>query len=228
MGNIITNLIPLSTKKYIASKYFDRLLHKNLEKLVRESKSGKINNDTISNVIKGWSNRGWSTDMRYISAIIKRINGKSIEILECGSGISSIIMGIVSPNSTIFSLEHIPVWGDKIRGILNRYNVKNVNIVQSQIVEYNNFCWYDISSLPDATKFQLVVCDGPPSDTPGGRFGLLPVMKDAFEDGTVILLDDTVREEEREVMRRWKKEFDCVTHTELSDLYGIISIGNIE
>ena len=39
-------------------------------------------------------------------------------------------------------------------------------------------------------QFALVVCDGPPSGTLGGRYGLVPVMREHLQPGCVILLDD--------------------------------------
>jgi hypothetical protein len=61
--------------------------------------------------------------------------------------------------------------------------------------------------MPD--RFGLVVCDGPPSQTLGGRYGLAPVMKDRLGPGCVILLDDASREGEQEVVQRWAKELPC-------------------
>ena len=54
--------------------------------------------------------------------------------------------------------------------------------------------------------FSLVICDGPPARTPGGRYGLLPVMKSHLRPGCVILLDDVSRLEEREIIARWAEE----------------------
>ena len=55
-------------------------------------------------------------------------------------------------------------------------------------------------------EFSLVICDGPPASTPGGRYGLLPVMRDKLKAGATILLDDAVREEEQVIANRWAAE----------------------
>jgi hypothetical protein len=55
-------------------------------------------------------------------------------------------------------------------------------------------------------RFALVVCDGPPYDTKGGRYGLVPRMRERLQPGCVILLDDAYREQERAIARRWKAE----------------------
>jgi len=66
-------------------------------------------------------------------------------------------------------------------------------------------------------RFALVVCDGPPADTPGGRYGLVPVMREHLSRGCVILLDDAEREHERTIALRWQ--------TELSTSHELIRCG---
>ena len=71
--------------------------------------------------------------------------------------------------------------------------------------DYGDFCWYDISFSKLIKKYRLVICDGPPAQTRGGRFGLIPLMKDKFGRGTIILLDDATREGENRIINDWKK-----------------------
>ena len=52
-------------------------------------------------------------------------------------------------------------------------------------------------------QFAMVVCDGPPGTTPGGRYGLLPVMGSSLAPGCQILLDDAAREDEKIIAARW-------------------------
>jgi hypothetical protein len=72
--------------------------------------------------------------------------------------------------------------------------------------DYGEFAWYDprLASMPRA--FGLVVCDGPPASTRGGRYGLVPIMKERLQPGCVILLDDAGREQELAIAERWKNE----------------------
>lgn len=46
----------------------------------------------------------------------------------------------------------------------------------------NNF----IKSLISELKFSLIICDGPPGGTKGGRSGLVPVMRSKLERSTLI------------------------------------------
>ena len=78
----------------------------------------------------------------------------------------------------------------------------------SPLRDYGAFSWYDppLQELPD--NFRLVVCDGPPGMTKGGRYGLLPVFGSRLPQGTVIVLDDADRPSEVELLNRWKDEGD--------------------
>jgi hypothetical protein len=55
-------------------------------------------------------------------------------------------------------------------------------------------------------QFSLVICDGPPGSTKGGRYGLLPVMGDRLPPGSTILLDDAGRADEAKLIKRWESE----------------------
>ena len=69
----------------------------------------------------------------------------------------------------------------------------------------DGYSWYDapLKELPE--QFCLVVCDGPAGDTPGGRYGLVPVLGPRITSGCVILLDDAERAPEREALLRWSE-----------------------
>jgi hypothetical protein len=74
---------------------------------------------------------------------------------------------------------------------------------------YAGYSWYDPPLSRWSRNFSLVVCDGPPADTPGGRYGLAPIMREHLAPGCVILLDDAEREPEREIAQRWSAELDA-------------------
>lgn len=58
--------------------------------------------------------------------------------------------------------------------------------------------------MPD--RFTLVICDGPPGSIRGGRYGLVPIMKERLKPGCVILLDDAAREQEQTIAGKWEAE----------------------
>jgi len=171
-------------------------------------KSLSPQSDVLPRLIAGWGNEGWSALSEYLVASLRAVNELDGDTLECGSGLTTVLMGIIAQkNGTrIWTLEHHAQWGDRVGRALKRNNITSVTLCASPLKDYGAYAWYNppLNAMPD--WFALVVCDGPPTDTKDGRFGLLPVMRAKLKAGTVILLDDAIREEEQEIAARWAKE----------------------
>jgi len=108
--------------------------------------------------------------------------------------------------NTIWSLEHSQAWGDRTKSYLHKYNINSACLCIKPLKDYGEFSWYDppFDSMPD--KFDMVICDGPPKVTKGGRYGLLPIMRKRLKPNSIILLDDAGREQEQAIFTRWKNE----------------------
>jgi hypothetical protein len=117
-------------------------------------------------------------------------------------------MGILCNKSKkeVWSLENSAEWRNRITSALKTNGISGAHVCYSPLVEYGEFSWYEppLSQLPK--EFSLVICDGPPGTTRGGRYGLLPVMSQRLKTGTTILLDDAGRPGEIELIRRWETE----------------------
>jgi predicted O-methyltransferase YrrM len=127
-------------------------------------------------------------------------------VLECGSGLTTLVLAAISRHtaSDLWSLEHDPHWHQVTNQALQRFGLR-ANLRLARLRSYGDFDWYDIdpSAVPD---FSVVVCDGPPNSTRGGRYGLFPVLRDRLTADCVILLDDAERRSEHELVRRWSQE----------------------
>jgi hypothetical protein len=93
-----------------------------------------------------------------------------------------------------------------VQRYLNRYKIDSVVSSAKPLKDYGDYCWYEVpfESLP--VSFSLVVSDGPPSSTKGGRYGLVPIMNGRLKPGCIILLDDAYREAELAIARRWEAD----------------------
>jgi hypothetical protein len=100
-------------------------------------------------------------------------------------------------------------WATRVTDTLAALGIDSVDLCRADLKRYDGFHWYE-PPLERMPSFALVVCDGPPGRTPGGRYGLLPVMRAHLEPGCVILLDDTQRDEERRIAHRWAEELGSV------------------
>lgn len=159
-----------------------------------------------------WGNAAWSPSPQFLTMAMDQAVRVGGPILECGSGLSTLILASALEfgrrrRTLLWSLEHLDAWGDRVSWWAWRYGLHSVNVFVDPLRDYGDFTWYD-DRLPDRRPIDLVLCDGPPSGVPGGRFGLLPVMRTKLAAGCTILLDDLVRLDEQVIMARWAKEYD--------------------
>ena len=164
--------------------------------------------EMISELIYGWGNESWSALDEYLIRCVQEASACDGNILECGSGLTTLLAGIIAKHRGIYvwSLEHDEFWGNVVKRHLARLRNHSVNLCVDPLKDYGGFSWYQppVDVMPPS--FSLVICDGPPGHTPGGRVGLLPIMKDHLRPGCTILLDDALREEERMTATRWSEE----------------------
>jgi hypothetical protein len=90
---------------------------------------------------------------------------------------------------------------------LKQFGIDSVQLCVAPLASYGEYDWYAPPPEVMSERFSLVVCDGPPSQTRGGRYGLVPVMNSRFVDDCVILLDDAERGTEQAIALRWAEEF---------------------
>ncbi len=161
----------------------------------------------LADLIYGWGNEAWSAQDEYLASCINHALESKGPILECGSGLSTILLAAVAKRQGQghWILEHKPEWSAKVQRYLNHYGLDSV-IYTKPLTSYSDFCWYDIPLDSMPVSFSLVVCDGPPARTKGGRYGLVPLMKERLPPGCVILLDDAYREAELSIAKRWETE----------------------
>jgi hypothetical protein len=162
----------------------------------------------LSQLIVGWSNEGYAANVDYLEAVARFSTNTEGPILECGTGVTTILLGLLNERRHIevWSLEHSPEWKTRIAQVLARNEITNVRLCCSPLIDYGEFVWYEppLGQMPKA--FSLVICDGPPGSTKGGRYGLLPVVGNRLPPGSTILLDDSSRPGEVELIKRWRDE----------------------
>jgi len=153
-----------------------------------------------------WGNYGFMASLYYLKKIVETAHTTQGPILECGSGLTTIIMGLLTKNRNvpIVALEHHDGWREKVSGAVNALGFDHVTIVRAPLKDFGDYDWYhfDKSLLPK--DIRLVVCDGPPGNIKGSRYGLVPEINQYLSDQCTILLDDANRKNEKHVIERWK------------------------
>ena len=165
--------------------------------------------------VYGWNNRGFVPDLDYLLITCAQARCAQRGILECGSGLSTIMLGIFS-RVPVISLEHIEEWADLVNKRLRQFGMPN-RASYAPLAKRQDFDWY---SCVISGEIDLVICDGPPSSIRGGRYGLLPVCADSLSQGCLILMDDLDRQEEQHIVQRWSEEFEFEV-LEMHD-YGVL------
>jgi hypothetical protein len=141
-------------------------------------------------------------------AMLRYASRSSGPILECGSGLSTLLLGLTADRTgnTVWSLEHDPVWAEQVDRKLRALRICSVSVYCVDLRAYPGFHWYDPPLAQMPWDFGLVVCDGPPGDIYGGRYGLIPVMRARMRSRCIVLLDDLQRKPEQEILARWNAE----------------------
>jgi hypothetical protein len=164
--------------------------------------------EVVRGLIYGWGNEQWSAREDYLAACLAAALAARGPILECGTGLTTVVLGVVAQRTgnAVWALEHRGEWGARVETHLRRYGGDAVRVSTGPLKAYAGYDWYDppVGAMPEA--FALVVCDGPPGATRGGRYGLVPVMRARLPPGCVILLDDARRGGERAVAARWSAD----------------------
>ncbi len=157
---------------------------------------------------KGWGNEVWSASEELLIGLIREAWKTPGPVLECGSGLSTLLLGAIGMRVgwEVWTLEHDAFWAEHVRQALCHFGMTNVHLLHAPLRDYGAFHWYDVPPEMLPACFSLVLCDGPPGNTPGGRYGLLPVLGHRLSPTVVILLDDAGRPEEQAIAHRWTAE----------------------
>ena len=207
---MIKKFIPRQLKEYARRRHQDYVLEKSVDKFAALAPAEMPSAALLSDLVYGWGNEGYSAEHEYLSALNAYARKMSEPILECGSGLSTLLLGIAAERNgnKVWTLEHHPEWAERMKKSLNKFGVKSVELCVAPLRKYEGFDWYDAPLERMPREFSLVICDGPPGATRGGRYGLIPVMRELLPAGCVILADDASRQDEQAILEKWAKELN--------------------
>ncbi|MGH8262470.1 MAG: hypothetical protein ACRET4_03245 [Steroidobacteraceae bacterium] len=164
--------------------------------------------ELIPALIYGWGNETFSAREDYLHACLRHALVYNTSILECGSGLTTVLVGALLDKTGGFlcSLEHNAAWCERVQAALDRYQIGSVQLLYAPLASFGDYAWYGAPWEALPSTISMVICDGPPAGTPGGRYGAIPLMRDRLRRGAVVLLDDAGRAEERAIAARWATE----------------------
>jgi len=210
MMDLARAVVPRRARRYLRERQRRSLFDQAMERLARPGplSDGNLSPALARELVYGWANEKMSASEEFLQAIFRYACESPGPILECGSGLSSLVLGCAAQRTgqKVWSLEDDPFWVSVVRSALNRFEIDAVEVCASPLRNYGDYEWYDPPRPRLPADFALVICDGPQGTTPGGRYGLMPVLGQHLRSGCVILLDDATRDGEQQVLARWRDE----------------------
>jgi len=162
----------------------------------------------LRSLVRAWDNEAWSAQPDLLDCILEWFPRTSGAVVECGSGLSTLLLATLGTVYTrrVYSLEHSEPWAARVRGALPARVAGSLDLITAPLESYGSFEWYARGSWQGIEGIGLAICDGPPGTTPGGRYGMGPLLKSRLRSGCIVVLDDTHRPEEAAIIDRWCRE----------------------
>lgn len=223
----LSRIIPSTPRRRMYQIYLNLLWSIYYREYLKKINSNELpGKKLIKKLVYSWGNTGWSAQQDYIETLIQYAKNSTGLIFECGSGLSTLVIGPIAKNRHLrmISFEHNVEWANRVQFQINKYKLTGNNILLRPLINYGDFDWYDIKDV-NIPEIGLCICDAPPGNTKGGRKGFLYLFKKSVRPGTVILVDDTIREAEQNMIEEWKNilNFD-VQFKGLNDQHAILTI----
>jgi hypothetical protein len=225
---VLKRLVPRPVKQKIKNTLNQRALDATLNEIALLPLGELPPVELLERLQTAWDNEGMAAQTAYLREVARHASQTPGPILECGSGLTTLIIGLLAGRRNIesWTFEHFAEWHKRVSETLARQGITTVNNCLAPLRDYGDFSWYDPprETLPD--RFSVIVCDGPPGSTKGGRYGVVPVLKDKLAPGTIILLDDADREAEADALKRWSEllELSISLHEETRGKYAVITV----
>ena len=236
MFTTLKRILPLGATRRLRAaatagkSYVDELRFRGAVQELRATPGPDVPGSLMERLNRAWGNETWSGNPLYLGTVAKVVADSPGPILECGTGLSTVIAGVMGARNgiEIWGLEQDTTWHERIQRVVRQFHLHNVHTVLAPLREYGDFLWYDISRAALPSHFALVLCDGPAiPEGPGkarSRYGLLPVLTQHGISVDDILVDDVNNERVVAMVRAWEDEFGRTSQivSEQGGNYGLL------
>ncbi len=186
-------------------------IYKQMESLLSLNKT--LDSDKPLPPLEGWS---ISPDLAiYLVELILELKPKCIVSL--GSGSSDIIIGLALKNlkhGKLYSVEHEEKYYNKTKSQIESYGLEDyVSILLKPLkncsVDGKDISWYDYMPNGDLEFIDILLVDGPPANLQKlSRYPAVPILRKRLRNGSIIILDDGKREDEKIIAEEWTKRYN--------------------
>ena len=198
------------------------LLRQALRQVRGQLRNGTAEPSAVARVREVWGNSNWTASVDFLLASIQACQQTQAAVVECGSGLSTAVIGLALEKSKrhLITLEHDNEWARRTRRRVRFAGITNVRVLDCPLESKGDWSWYAVSSRDLPRSIGVVICDGPPADTPGGRRGMLPALRGHLTHDPIIVLDDVDRTPELNVAEAWADELGLVLEISNPDVNG--------
>ena len=164
--------------------------------------------------------RGWATSPDVLLRLHSHImTSRPRVVVEFGSGASTLVIADALRQNGIgqlVSLEHSEHYGAQTLAVLKEESLQpwvDIRIGDLEVWDGDHLSsantdkpclWYPKSYLQDIESVDMIWVDGPPAATcQFARYPALPALFERLNSNAQVWLDDTIRQEEKDICQRW-------------------------
>ncbi|MCK0116301.1 class I SAM-dependent methyltransferase [Isoptericola sp. S6320L] len=157
---------------------------------------------------------GWAMEPSALLWMVEHIaRQRTGLVVECGSGTSTVWLAraLQETGGRLVTFEHseefLAVTQAQLEahGVADVVDLRHAPLVPTQ-TERGEFSWYDVDTA-GLDEIGLLLVDGPPGNTgPLARYPAVPTFAGHLAEGAVVVVDDTSRRDERDMVDHWLSE----------------------
>lgn len=161
------------------------------EDAVQALRKGVPRDVDFQRLVKWYGNANYAASWELLQDAYNMAMGLgATHILECGSGLSTLVLSLANPLATIVVLEDHSYYAQKTAEFLERYGNENVLLACAPLKNG----WYQVPEQAPRDKYSLVLVDGPDRSV-SDRAQIFRHFD--FKIGTRFIIDDIEHEKEK-------------------------------
>src|SRR3954468_15119756 len=108
----LKRLVPASVKSKVNKAILDSKFRSAIREIASLSEGQSPSREMLTRLQAGWGNEGFAARTDYLEEVARRAVETPGPVLECGSGLTSILLGFLAGRRGVetWSLEHFPEW----------------------------------------------------------------------------------------------------------------------
>lgn len=166
--------------------------------------------------------RGWAISPDFAALLVERLRQCQPQtVLEFGGGTSTLITAQTLKQmgrGHVIAVEALAPFAVQARADVQRLGLEDVaTVIHAPLTRVNvnrqMWQWYDPQPFAHVTDIDFLMVDGPAQHNNPQRmtrYPALPLIASRLTDNALIVMDDTNRDDEQSIVRRWLTEFDSI------------------